>query len=115
MSTITLPAVNDLVSVTIHGKPTPAVVTAVEAIADDVCVEVRTPVVGGIVVGPEGIRPLNIPNPAPGQRWQCITRPDLIVTVDSVRDGGLLAECRMPDGTPTTLILPGNFEPAAVA
>jgi hypothetical protein len=115
MASLTIPAVGALVSATIQGKPTPAVVTAVVTDGDDVCIEVRTPVVGGHVVGLENIRALDIPNPVPGQRWQCITRPDLIVTVGSVRFDGLLAECRLPDGTPTTLILPGNYEPVGVA
>jgi hypothetical protein len=68
---------------------------------DEVTYDVDTIPAGVIAAGSLHMRPIGTPTPAAGQRWQCITRPDLVLAVDSVERGGLLASCTMPNGTPT--------------
>ncbi|MDG4792081.1 hypothetical protein O7626_40405 [Micromonospora sp. WMMD1102] len=108
-----LPTVGDLVFATDHrGVENPGEVTAVRDVDGHPWIDVFTAgTIGRITVGPDDVRPIDVPRPAVGQRWRCLTRPDLLVEVVFVEHGGLFTSCRMPSGRVAPVILLGYFEP----
>lgn len=107
--------VDDLVWVSNYqGVTVPGLITGIHNYGDDVSYDVDTIPAGVVTVGVEDVRPIGAPRPATGQRWQCLSRPELVLTVESVERGGLLASCTTPSGTLTTVILFGHYEPVEV-
>ncbi len=110
---LTPPAVGDIVwARNYQGREVPAQVDQVHTYPGQpeyTTVEAYTIVHGVLTVGVEDVRPVG-PVPAPEQRWRCLTAPGLILTVESVVRGGLLANCVTADGSPLTVQLFGHYE-----
>ncbi|MFG1846842.1 hypothetical protein [Micromonospora carbonacea] len=96
-----------MVAVERHSRPCGGTVTAVDTIGGDTVIEVD--VVGGdrYCCGPNDVTV--VPIPAAGQRWRCLTDPNLVLVVESA--SGPLADCRTSAGLPVgNVILPGWYE-----
>lgn len=109
---LTPPNVGDIVwARTYQGREVPAQVEKVHTYPGQpeyTTVEAHTIAHGTIWVGVDDVRSVG-PVPAPEQRWRCLTTPGLVLTVESVTRGGLLADCRTPKGSLTTVQLFGHY------
>jgi len=87
----------------------PAVITGITGPDHDPTYHLHTIPGGAITAAAEHLRPAG-PRPEPGQRWQCISRPDLVLTVYAVQHGGMVAECETSTGKDVgTVILAGRY------